>query len=54
VGIGALLLDGLGYTVRVSLTEDPEHEIPVAKTLVKLCDTTLITPLPAVAEILDP
>ncbi|MCK5846012.1 MAG: (E)-4-hydroxy-3-methylbut-2-enyl-diphosphate synthase [Bacteroidales bacterium] len=30
-GIGALLEDGLGDTIRVSLTEDPELEIPVAK-----------------------
>ena len=34
VGIGALLEDGLGDTVRVSLTEEPEAEIPVAQTLV--------------------
>lgn len=34
VGIGALLEDGLGDTIRVSLTEDPEFEIPVAKELV--------------------
>ena len=34
VGIGTLLEDGLGDTVRVSLTEDPELEIPVAKMLV--------------------
>ena len=34
VGIGALLADGLGDTIRVSLTEDPETEIPVAKSLV--------------------
>lgn len=33
-GIGALLEDGIGDTVRVSLTEDPEFEIPVAKKLV--------------------
>lgn len=33
-GIGALLEDGLGDTVRVSLTEDPEAEIPVAQALV--------------------
>jgi (E)-4-hydroxy-3-methylbut-2-enyl-diphosphate synthase len=33
-GIGALLLDGLGDTIRVSLTEDPEAEIPVAQMLV--------------------
>ncbi len=34
VGIGTLLEDGLGDTVRVSLTEPPENEIPVARTLV--------------------
>ena len=33
VGIGALLEDGLGDTVRVSLTEEPEAEIPVAQAL---------------------
>ncbi|HLT08084.1 MAG TPA: (E)-4-hydroxy-3-methylbut-2-enyl-diphosphate synthase [Cyclobacteriaceae bacterium] len=35
VGIGTLLEDGLGDTVRVSLTEDPEFETPVAKALVE-------------------
>jgi (E)-4-hydroxy-3-methylbut-2-enyl-diphosphate synthase len=34
IGIGTLLEDGLGDTVRVSLTEDPEHEAPVAKALI--------------------
>ncbi len=34
VGIGSLLTDGIGDTIRVSLTEAPEKEIPVAKTLV--------------------
>ncbi|HMS34014.1 MAG TPA: (E)-4-hydroxy-3-methylbut-2-enyl-diphosphate synthase [Ignavibacteria bacterium] len=34
VGIGTLLEDGIGDTVRVSLTEEPEFEIPVAKDLV--------------------
>ncbi len=34
VGIGALLADGLGDTIRVSLTEAPEREIPVARWLV--------------------
>jgi (E)-4-hydroxy-3-methylbut-2-enyl-diphosphate synthase len=34
VGIGALLEDGLGDTVRVSLTEEPEFEAPVAKMLI--------------------
>ncbi|MGZ4068271.1 MAG: (E)-4-hydroxy-3-methylbut-2-enyl-diphosphate synthase [Bacteroidia bacterium] len=35
VGIGTLLEDGLGDTVRVSLTEEPEFEIPVARSLVE-------------------
>ena len=34
VGIGTLLADGLGDTIRVSLTEDPEAELPVARKLV--------------------
>lgn len=34
VGIGTLLEDGLGDTIRVSLTEEPEYEIPVARLLV--------------------
>ena len=34
VGIGTLLQDGLGDTIRVSLTEEPEFEIPVAEKLV--------------------
>ncbi|MEC8273671.1 MAG: (E)-4-hydroxy-3-methylbut-2-enyl-diphosphate synthase [Bacteroidota bacterium] len=34
VGIGTLLEDGIGDTVRVSLTEEPEYEIPVARDLV--------------------
>lgn len=33
-GIGTLLEDGIGDTIRVSLTEDPEFEIPVAKALI--------------------
>ena len=33
VGIGALLEDGIGDTIRVSLTEDPEYEVPVAISL---------------------
>ena len=33
IGIGALLLDGLGDTLRVSLTEDSVHEIPVARAI---------------------
>src|SRR3954470_16712497 len=34
IGIGALLDDGLGDTIRVSLTEEPEEEVPVAQRLV--------------------
>lgn len=34
VGIGTLLEDGLGDTIRVSLTEEPENEVPVARALV--------------------
>jgi (E)-4-hydroxy-3-methylbut-2-enyl-diphosphate synthase len=36
VGIGSLLADGIGDTIRVSLTEDSVHEIPVARELVQL------------------
>src|SRR5438874_1654990 len=36
IGIGSLLADGIGDTIRVSLTEDSPHEIPVARALVKL------------------
>jgi len=35
IGIGSLLADGIGDTIRVSLTEDSIHEIPVAEALVK-------------------
>jgi 1-hydroxy-2-methyl-2-(E)-butenyl 4-diphosphate synthase len=36
IGIGSLLADGIGDTIRVSLTEDSVHEIPVARALVEL------------------
>lgn len=46
VGIGTLLEDGLGDTIRVSLTEEPEFEIPVAKILVeKYSNRTVETPI---------
>src|SRR5690349_16363539 len=35
IGIGSLLADGIGDTIRVSLTEDSPHEIPVAKAMVE-------------------
>jgi len=38
IGIGSLLADGIGDTIRVSLTEDSVHEIPVAKALVRLVE----------------
>jgi len=55
VGIGALLEDGLGDTIRVSLTEDPEFEIPVCKDLVRRYelrpDTLANGNIPAVEKI---
>src|SRR6185503_9585688 len=39
IGIGSLLADGMGDTIRVSLTEDSIHEIPVAKELVGITRT---------------
>lgn len=43
VGIGALLEDGLGDTIRVSLTEEPEFEIPVAQKLIdKYSDSNIL------------
>lgn len=39
VGIGALLMDGIGDTIRVSLSEEPEAEIPVARDLVDYVTT---------------
>jgi (E)-4-hydroxy-3-methylbut-2-enyl-diphosphate synthase len=41
VGIGTLLEDGLGDTIRVSLTEEPEFEIPVAKALADRYNTRI-------------
>lgn len=35
IGIGSLLLDGIGDTIRVSLTESPENEIPVARRIIR-------------------
>jgi len=49
VGIGTLLEDGLGDTIRVSLTEEPEAEVPVAYALAKRYDTR--TPHNAIPEI---
>jgi len=40
IGIGSLLADGIGDTIRVSLTEDSPHEIPVAKALIENINNT--------------
>lgn len=47
VGIGALLEDGIGDTIRVSLTEEPEHEIPVAQKLVQRYPFSFCLPEPS-------
>src|SRR5438067_715379 len=44
IGIGSLLMDGIGDTIRVSLTEDSPHEIPVARALVDLATKAGETP----------
>jgi (E)-4-hydroxy-3-methylbut-2-enyl-diphosphate synthase len=56
VGIGALLDDGLGDTIRVSLTEEPEAEIPVAQRLVAPYNAGLASAraVPEVTERVDP
>jgi (E)-4-hydroxy-3-methylbut-2-enyl-diphosphate synthase len=56
VGIGTLLLEGIGDTIRVSLSEDPEAEIPVARLLVDYATTSSnvrrrLQPTSCVAEI---
>ena len=43
IGIGSLLCDGLGDTIRVSLTEDSVHEIPVARALVDTIESNVQT-----------
>ena len=51
-GIGTLLEDGIGDTVRVSLTEDPEFEIPVCRDLVKRYhQRSEHLPLPAIEKL---
>ena len=54
VGIGTLLEDGLGDTIRVSLTEDPELEIPVCKDLVKRYEVKSQKPIAIGSETLLP
>jgi len=51
VGIGTLLADGIGDTIRVSLTENPENEIPVARKLVAYFENRKTEPV--IPEIVD-
>jgi (E)-4-hydroxy-3-methylbut-2-enyl-diphosphate synthase len=51
IGIGALLEDGIGETIRVSLTEHPKHEVPVARALARRCAARFAR---APAEVADP
>lgn len=50
VGIGALLLDGIGDTIRVSLSEEPEAEVPVARLLVEYSGERAKAPTVQVVE----
>ncbi|HEU4556073.1 MAG TPA: (E)-4-hydroxy-3-methylbut-2-enyl-diphosphate synthase [Chitinophaga sp.] len=52
IGIGTLLEDGVGDTIRVSLTEDPEFELPVCRDLVKrYTNREEHTPIPPVDKL---
>ncbi len=50
IGIGTLLEDGIGDTIRVSLTEDPEFEIPVCKDIVKRYVDVKSTSVPSIEK----
>lgn len=58
IGIGALLVDGLGDTLRVSLTEDSVHEVPVARALadkaLNLWSNAPARTAPAATDRIDP
>jgi len=54
IGIGSLLLDGIGDTIRVSLTEDSIHEIPVARALARLADSRRASPSHPIPPPCDP
>jgi (E)-4-hydroxy-3-methylbut-2-enyl-diphosphate synthase len=53
IGIGTLLEDGIGDTIRVSLTEDPELEIPVCKDIVKRYNGIIesVTAIPPITQL---
>jgi (E)-4-hydroxy-3-methylbut-2-enyl-diphosphate synthase len=57
IGIGSLLADGIGDTIRVSLTEDSPHEIPVARALAAMAEKKTPNtqpPTPSVELSFDP
>lgn len=45
MGIGTLLYEGIGDTIRVSLTEPPENEIPVASEIIRFLDSLVFFPM---------
>lgn len=54
IGIGTLLEDGIGDTIRVSLTEDPELEIPVCRDIVKRYNGRMsetVSNIPSIAQV---
>lgn len=51
IGIGSLLADGIGDTIRVSLTEDSVHEIPVARALAEEIGVNAAEPGPELVDI---
>lgn len=51
VGIGSLLMDGIGDTIRVSLSEEPEEEIPVAQCLVDYVTSQPALPADAMEDL---
>lgn len=53
VGIGALLCEGIGDTIRVSLSEAPENEIPVARKLVDFIEESAVKRAECIANIKD-
>ena len=56
VGTGCLMADGIGDTIRISLTEDPEKEIPVGKKLARYFEKIQVTtaPIKETKNILNP
>ncbi len=54
IGIGTLLEDGIGDTIRVSLAEEPEEEIPVAQAIAALYDHRHGDPLPQTPDLQAP